>query len=162
MNQQLYISILVALTVSFAALSTVDPKSESGPPVKENPGNVIKDTTVIHLESGRVEIGRECTESKNEAWTTSTLKMHPAIIAEAYEKRIQSEVVWVEIKKDEDCNYTHFSIPKPGKLNTLNTMARKLCSELILAMESGDLSNPFGCPTDECENIRIPISVQVY
>ena len=135
---------------------------ESVDPIAGSPGNTIKDTTTISLKSGSISIERECTDFTQKAWTSSSLKISSGMVAEAASKNIKQDLVWIEIKTDDDCNYTHYSIPEPGELETLNSIARNFCKEIIFTLDTENLKNPFACPQDKCENIMIPVSVNFY
>ena len=158
MRISVLLSSLIVFSAFFSFAKGVDPITLS----TSNTGNYLKDTTTIDMESGTIQIGRECTDEKNASWTASSFKLGSTVIAEANSMHIKKDVVWVEIKQDDDCNYSHFSVTQPAQLTSLNLLARKFCMELILAMEEDNMENPFACPSEKCENIQIPISMNIY
>lgn len=160
-RQLLLIPLLFATYAANANDGVVDPNTHPKPDKEVTSENFMRDTTTIQLESGTVEIGRKCSDTENQAWTNGSLKLNATVMEEAQRKGIKRDIVWIEIKQDNNCNYSHFSIPEPGQLETLNEMARHFCAELIVMMQEENIENPFGCPTDQCENIQIPITLNL-
>lgn len=159
MNRLLFTALLIPfLSFSNNVLSIVDPIKN---PI-ENSNKRLRDTTTIELKTGTISIGRDCSDKENSSWTNSSLNISAIMAAEAAQKNVMQDLVWVELKPDEYCNFNRFSIQESGELESLNTLVKNFCSELIFTLDSENLKNPFGCPSDACENILFPISVNFY
>lgn len=149
---------MMSLLVLTSSIAGIDPVTN---PVPENKNLIVRDTLTLETSSGKIEMGRSCSETQAQINIQSTLFLNTEVYREAERKGITNDEVIVSLKRDEDCSVTHFSVEKKGQLESMNALAKQFCIELIENV-NWDLMKIEHCKTANCQNIVIPLSVQIY
>jgi hypothetical protein len=105
-------------------------------------------------------MNRRCTNSSSIIEFNTKLNLTSEVYHEAKMKNIKQDKVVISLKRDENCDITHFSIDKKGQLESMNDLAKQFCADLIQNVD-WDIIDSQNCPALLCTKITIPFNLNL-
>lgn len=144
----LLVFFFISSIVNISAL-TVDPLSSPEKPVK------AIETITVKTHYGNLHLEKTCEGNKSVVKVSTDIKLNQEVRSEAFSRDIKKDEITLILKRNSQCEITHFTVSKPAKLNALNQLGKQFCAELILDSEWQSLIK------DACGNTCLPIIIPV-